>query len=490
MRPTPRWPALLLVFALVAGTRVAAADPAGTAFGYQGRLDKAGAPFTGPADFNFRLYDAAADGAQVGGAVALAGVPVDAGLFTVELDFGAVYDGTALWLEVDVQTAGDGGFTTLAPRTPVLAVPYAVRALDGPGGGSPWIAGPFGIEYAGNVGIGLAAAADRRLHIDAGAANANPLVVTNDSPGYAAVAVANAAIGGIGLYDATSDRHFVEGDLGIGTPNPAARVEVVGYKRPGVVATMTGGSLTNPVAAAIVGVGNSNSVPFPETAMGVYGRSTDSRGVWGVSTNDWGVTGECSVAGTFGVLGTQNEAVFGYSPNPVVPAAKFINGGTGGVALEAQGLAKVRVLQITGGADLAEPFDVAAVADAAPSPGTVVIIDGSSPGGLRVSDAPYDSRVAGVISGANGLAPGMVMTSESDPHARGAHPVALTGRVWCRVDADRGPVRPGDLLTTSATPGHAMRASDPARRAGAVIGKAMTSLEAGRGLVLVLVNLQ
>jgi hypothetical protein len=51
-------------------------------------------------------------------------------------------------------------------------------------------------------------------------------------------------------------------------------------------------------------------------------------------------------------------------------------------------------------------------------------------------------------------------------------------------------VRPGDLITTSATAGHGMKASDEAKRPGAVIGKAMSTLESGKGLVLVLVNLQ
>jgi hypothetical protein len=82
------------------------------------------------------------------------------------------------------------------------------------------------------------------------------------------------------------------------------------------------------------------------------------------------------------------------------------------------------------------------------------------------------------------------MKAEHSEHTDGDHPVALTGRVWCKVDATFGAVKPGDLLTTSSTAGHAMKASDSGRRAGAVIGKAMTSLEDGRGLVLVLVNLQ
>ncbi len=82
----------------------------------------------------------------------------------------------------------------------------------------------------------------------------------------------------------------------------------------------------------------------------------------------------------------------------------------------------------------------------------------------------------------------MVMKSEGK--AEGKQPVAMTGRVWCYVDASFGAVRPGDRLTTSSTPGHAMKADDAARAPGAVIGKAMTELKEGKGLVLVLVNLQ
>jgi hypothetical protein len=68
--------------------------------------------------------------------------------------------------------------------------------------------------------------------------------------------------------------------------------------------------------------------------------------------------------------------------------------------------------------------------------------------------------------------------------------VALSGRVWCWCDATGGAIEPGDLLTTSATPGHAMKAADLSAAQGAVLGKAMTALPDGRGLVLVLVSLQ
>lgn len=146
-------------------------------------------------------------------------------------------------------------------------------------------------------------------------------------------------------------------------------------------------------------------------------------------------------------------------------------------------------LRITGGSDLAEPFEVA-IDEFDQQPGTVVVIDPENPGGLMVSKTAYDTRVAGVISGANGLAPGMVMSKEGCEFTGLGQPIAMTGRVWVWCDADEHSIAPGDRLTTSPIPGHAMVAIDRDRADGAVIGKAMTELNEGRGLVLVLVNLQ
>ena len=88
-----------------------------------------------------------------------------------------------------------------------------------------------------------------------------------------------------------------------------------------------------------------------------------------------------------------------------------------------------------------------------------------------------------------GVKPGMLM-SQHGTAADGEVPVALTGRVYCWVDALYGAIEPGDLLTTSDTPGHAMRVDDSDRSHGTILGKAMTGLTEGRGLVLVLVALQ
>jgi len=144
-------------------------------------------------------------------------------------------------------------------------------------------------------------------------------------------------------------------------------------------------------------------------------------------------------------------------------------------------------LHIMGGADLAEPFDVLDMKDF--KPGLLVSIDPDNPGKLRIADRAYDKTVAGIVSGAKGIRPGLTMHQEGT-ETEGEIPVALTGRAYAWADASYGRIEPGDMLTTSDTPGHAMKATDHEKARGTVIGKAMTSLKEGKGLVLVLVTLQ
>jgi hypothetical protein len=154
--------------------------------------------------------------------------------------------------------------------------------------------------------------------------------------------------------------------------------------------------------------------------------------------------------------------------------------------LDVNGRTRTSVLEITGGGDLAEPFEIS---ESQPIPkGALVIIDEENPGQLKLSHQAYDKRVAGVVSGAGGINPGLTLTQQGV--MEGGQNVALSGRVYALATAANGPIKPGDLLTTSEIPGHAMKATDFVRWQGAVIGKAMSSLENGEGLVLVLVNLQ
>jgi len=135
-------------------------------------------------------------------------------------------------------------------------------------------------------------------------------------------------------------------------------------------------------------------------------------------------------------------------------------------------------------ADCAEDFDIA---DPEPiEPGTVMVLDEN--GGLVRCCEPYDRRVAGVVSGAGNYRPAILL--DKRPEQSGRLPIALVGKVYCRVDASNGPISPGDLLTTSMTPGHAMRLSDPARGFGASLGKALGAHREGCGLIPILIALQ
>jgi hypothetical protein len=144
-------------------------------------------------------------------------------------------------------------------------------------------------------------------------------------------------------------------------------------------------------------------------------------------------------------------------------------------------------ITINGGADLAEPFAIADPGMDIPQ-GAVVVIDDKRPGQLKMSNQPYDTRVAGVISGANGISPGIQLQQQG--LLEGGRNVALTGRVYVQADTSNGAIQPGDLLTTSTTPGRAMKVSDHLRAQGAILGKAMTGLSEGNGMVLLLVTLQ
>src|SRR5262249_24422271 len=146
--------------------------------------------------------------------------------------------------------------------------------------------------------------------------------------------------------------------------------------------------------------------------------------------------------------------------------------------LNVLGATTTRVLTITGGADLAEPFQMK---EQQIEKGSVVIIDDEHPGHLKQSSHEYDTRVAGIVSGANGINPGIALKQEGalDPGQN----VALSGRVYVKADASFAPINPGDLLTTSEIPGHAMKVRDHARAQGAILGKAMSGLTKGKGLV-------
>jgi hypothetical protein len=224
------------------------------------------------------------------------------------------------------------------------------------------------------------------------------------------------------------------------------------------------------------------------------GSSGAGTGVVGVSTSGTGIkaasdSGEALHAETKSAT-VAAVAVFNNNPESESAALYAKKEGTAGHAGWFEGNVHITKdctvegdVKFLGGGDVAEQFEVVGEVDA--GPGCVVVLAGDDT--VRISDQPYDRRVAGIVSGAGTYRPALVLDHQS---GRNRRPLALTGKVWCLVEADSGPIGLGDLLTSSSIPGHAMRASEPGRAFGAVVGKALAGLLEGRGLIPVLVALQ
>jgi hypothetical protein len=136
-------------------------------------------------------------------------------------------------------------------------------------------------------------------------------------------------------------------------------------------------------------------------------------------------------------------------------------------------------------ADCAEEFDVLESENT--EPGDVLVLDDKEDK-VKKSHIAYDKKVAGIFSGAGSYKPGIIL--DKKPSKTKRIPIALMGKVFCKVTAEPNPILKGDILTTSNIPGYAMKAIDPLKSFGSIIGKAMQPLESGRGLIPILVTLQ
>jgi hypothetical protein len=144
-------------------------------------------------------------------------------------------------------------------------------------------------------------------------------------------------------------------------------------------------------------------------------------------------------------------------------------------------------IQFKNAADCAEDFDISNAMDVAP--GAVMVVGSNS--ALEPCRAAYDRRVVGVVSGADGFKPAIILDRQEESGTNvNRKSVALMGKVSCRVDTQYGAIEVGDLLTTSPTVGHAMKAVDPAQAFGSVLGKALSPAREGTPLIAILVTLQ
>jgi hypothetical protein len=403
-----------------------------TQFTYQGKLTSGSAAPTGLYDFRIRLFSTGTGGTQIGATACAEQVLVTDGLFTLPINFGAQF-GTPAARFVEIEVRANTGLSC-ANTSGFTALTPRQQITPTP----------------------------TAMH----AYSAFALHAADGSP-QNAVFVGN------------------EGQVGINTVVPAHRLHVAGGTADQFTLVVENNSSTT---------GNAIRGVITAAASGNF-----SSGVTGVNSSVAGPTGGFGMYAVHTAGGTGIRAIGNGGGNGVEgfasgasSAGGYFRNDAGGPAIFADGMARVRTLQIIGGSDLAEPFDVKGEADVDIKAGMLVVIDPSNPGKLMLSSEPFDTKVAGAISGANGLSPGMVMRAVGEIHADGAHPVAMTGRVWVWCDAATGAIRPGDRLTTSATAGHAMRVGDEdgSRAGGAVVGKAMTELREGRGMVLVLINLQ
>ena len=342
-----------IVLATIVLASWASASPVGSAFTYQGSLDKSGVPTSATCNFRFQLFDSLASGSPVGPTLTPAVTLLENGQFSVPLDFGpGIFDGNNRWLEIAVQCPGDPGFTTLSPRQPITAAPYALYALSGVGGGSG-LALPFAgavtapsqdafrvqNNAAGSpnsavhgVSVSSASGGTGAVFGEATATSGGALAVyglATASPGGTGVVGKGGATGG--WFEAMATTGDFSGLYGVThtSTGSAGGVKGINYATTGNTTGTWGVATSSPTGTGVAGIGSATGGYFVSNATsggdfaGVYGVANTANGVKGTSTSGIGVFGLAStnhgVQGTStsgsGVVGSSsaNDGIEGYT---------------------------------------------------------------------------------------------------------------------------------------------------------------------------------
>jgi len=357
---------------------------------------------------------------------------------------------------VSGENTGSGGFGVFGLCASGHGVHGQSVTSKGVVGESQSFHGVFG-KSRDNVGVAAESQNAEAINAVSHSARHAAVVAINDANGEGVIGRSGSNVGVAGQSDTGRGVH--------GTSNTNIGVSGDSQLSAGVRGTSVRGRGSEGLSDAGEGV-----VGISKTNDGVLGASeAGGAGVTGKSQTGSGVNG-LSNAGT-GVFGQSNSGFGVHGKGGRL--AGFFEGD-----VEVTGDIRLR------NADCAEDFDIAGAR--AVDPGTVMVLDDD--GSVRACATPYDRRVAGVVSGAGGYRPAVILDRQLTTARR--QPLALMGKVYCKVDASGGAIAVGDMLTTSATPGHAMKASDAAQAFGAVIGKALGPLAGGTGLLPILVALQ
>jgi len=298
----------------------------GTAFTYQGNLNSDSAPASGNFDLLFTLYSTNSGGGILAGPVTNTATFVTNGLFTTMIDFGpGAFNGNPRWLEIGVQTNGGSGFTTLTPRQPLTATPYAVLAGD--------ITSP-NIARINATNVTQQATAVPEIHngfitsvdITSGGAGyfTAPTVTANDTTGSGAVLYATVSGGqvvGIAVTNTGSAYGSNTTTIVIGAPSSASYQTFAGinlFNNPGNAFSGIGSNLTQLNPASLVGGTVTSTINFTgasNTFAGTFiGNGTGLTNVGASSLNGLSAAAFWATNGTSGANPT-NNAYLGTADN-------------------------------------------------------------------------------------------------------------------------------------------------------------------------------
>jgi hypothetical protein len=191
--------------------------------------------------------------------------------------------------------------------------------------------------------------------------------------------------------------------------------------------------------------------------------------------------------GDFYMNSSGNVGIGTTAPAYTLDVAGQIHSSTGGYVFPDGTTQTTAFIPANCGADYAEAVDVTGDRTKY-EPGDLLVIDPDTPGKFLKSNQPYSTMVAGIYSTKPGFV-GRLQPATEETKAIEV-PMAMVGRVPTMVSAENGPIKIGDLLVTSSTMGYAMKGTDRSQMMGAVVGKALGSLDSGTGVIMVLVTLQ